>query len=525
MDSATLTALGVFDPTPHPSLMGIGSPHEGFSLSRLLDRTATPMGRDLFRRRLARPVADLGTLGTRLDTIEYLLRFPETTAAIHEALKETRDLGRLVLRCQRGQGHHEIQDFRYLLRALAATNHVARLVDSLPRVEGTGTGVRSAERGRDERSSVDEHDKHESGVGVGNLSSNSNPPHSGGDMTHGRLTPHTTIAPAPATTTVTTATTMTTTTTTQDGRGRNDGVIDDLPAVTLPPRARRPARPAVVDDVAHLANVPSLHACQSLISRLLDFSQSRTLSVQTGVSSTLDHLRGILAHVPHVLTSAVVREMARVPTFVRDTMPESFWHVEYMPKLGYAIAVRGGPVPVRVLAHLPDWTLLFDVVDPAGEPSFFYRANVTDDLNDRYGDVLAQIRDVESGVFVELAVALVGHLPVLSRATGRIAALDVAVGLVLSAQTLRLCRPRLVSRPILEAEGARHLLVEAAAPVGSFIPLTSQVRLGVGAAREAGEGTGGAGGKPIALINGPNASGKSVLVTSLALLVYMAHGT
>ena len=56
MDSATLTALGVFDPTPHPSLMGIGSPHEGFSLSRLLDRTATPMGRDLFRRRLARPV-------------------------------------------------------------------------------------------------------------------------------------------------------------------------------------------------------------------------------------------------------------------------------------------------------------------------------------------------------------------------------------------------------------------------------------------------------------------------------------
>jgi len=68
------------------------------SLLWALDRTRTPMGGRLLRRRLLQPLADLRAIEERLDRVEALVRSPQLRRRLHQLLGRIGDVERLVAR-------------------------------------------------------------------------------------------------------------------------------------------------------------------------------------------------------------------------------------------------------------------------------------------------------------------------------------------------------------------------------------------------------------------------------------------
>ncbi len=74
----------------------------GRTLLSVIDRTLTPMGARLCRRWLLEPLLDPEAIGERLDAVGNLVADPELAGAVRTALKEVRDLERLVGRTAAG---------------------------------------------------------------------------------------------------------------------------------------------------------------------------------------------------------------------------------------------------------------------------------------------------------------------------------------------------------------------------------------------------------------------------------------
>lgn len=86
MDSFTLRNLEIVQPA-HP---------QGKSLLQVIDRTLTPMGGRLLRRRLMLPLKLLNEANRRLSLIEFFLQNPELQQEIREMLRGISDLERLL---------------------------------------------------------------------------------------------------------------------------------------------------------------------------------------------------------------------------------------------------------------------------------------------------------------------------------------------------------------------------------------------------------------------------------------------
>ncbi len=78
-------------------------PGQGKSLLHLLDRTRTPMGARLLRRRLLRPLVQRSEISRRLDSVDELVSTPTTREQVRQVLGSIRDLERPTARLQVGR--------------------------------------------------------------------------------------------------------------------------------------------------------------------------------------------------------------------------------------------------------------------------------------------------------------------------------------------------------------------------------------------------------------------------------------
>ncbi|MCL7980902.1 MAG: DNA mismatch repair protein MutS [marine benthic group bacterium] len=76
---------------------------EGGTLVEVLDRTRTPMGRRLLRRRVLRPLVDRASIERRLDAVQELAEDRDRRADLRSALGDIRDLERLATRVALGR--------------------------------------------------------------------------------------------------------------------------------------------------------------------------------------------------------------------------------------------------------------------------------------------------------------------------------------------------------------------------------------------------------------------------------------
>ena len=102
----------------------------GPSLAQLLDRTRTPMGARLLRRRLQEPLTEPGPIGARLEGVAALVADRPRREELRRRLGSVRDLERLVGRAV--QGLATPRDLGAIREACAALPAVARLLEDLP---------------------------------------------------------------------------------------------------------------------------------------------------------------------------------------------------------------------------------------------------------------------------------------------------------------------------------------------------------------------------------------------------------
>jgi len=135
---------------------------------------------------------------------------------------------------------------------------------------------------------------------------------------------------------------------------------------------------------------------------------------------------------------------------------------------------------------------------------------ITDELKQYESDVLSaesRANELEYQLFTELRDAVTAHIPRLQQAAAALAVTDVLAGWAELSLHEPFCQPEFVDEPMLEIEAGRHPVV---APVlgANFVPNDTAMA---------------AGGDALALITGPNMSGKSTYIRQVALLTLLAH--
>jgi DNA mismatch repair protein MSH5 len=170
------------------------------------------------------------------------------------------------------------------------------------------------------------------------------------------------------------------------------------------------------------------------------------------------------------------------------------------PEYGYSHVVE--PLPQE--AQLPLGTAFRFVFQQAGV--HYFKHSIVEELDGSVGDIKSDIADRQRTLLIQLEDALLDAECTLQQLSTSLSTLDALISLGTLAVEQRLVAPEIVEQPgAILIKAGRHLLQELT--VDNFVPndtfLTAE--------------------KNVALISGPNTSGKSVYLKQVALIVYLAH--
>lgn len=120
----------------HLELVSSSSDDDSASLLYVLDRTRTPGGARLLRRRLLAPLMDVETIRRRLEQVDVLVKNGQIRTGLERALGDVGDLERLAVRAS--QGEASPKDLGRIRRGLEAVATCLRHVSGLPDAESRG---------------------------------------------------------------------------------------------------------------------------------------------------------------------------------------------------------------------------------------------------------------------------------------------------------------------------------------------------------------------------------------------------
>ena len=214
--------------------------------------------------------------------------------------------------------------------------------------------------------------------------------------------------------------------------------------------------------------------------------------VREGFSEELDSLRSLLRNGKTFLAEMEQRERAR--TGIRSL------RVGYNKVFGYFIEVTKPNLHLVPTDYTRKQTL-------AAAERF-----VTLELKEHESLVLnaqERIAELEAGIFRQVCAEIGRAREEILAAAATLAHLDAAASLAQAAARWNYARPTVVDEPVLDIRGGRHPVLERLIEDAEFV--ANDLELG------------GAGAPEIALITGPNMSGKSTYLRQAALIVIMAQ--
>ncbi|MBV8857014.1 MAG: DNA mismatch repair protein MutS [Acidobacteria bacterium] len=214
--------------------------------------------------------------------------------------------------------------------------------------------------------------------------------------------------------------------------------------------------------------------------------------IREGFSEELDSLRSLLRNGKTFLAEMEQRERAR--TGIKSL------RVGYNKVFGYFIEVTKPNLHLVPAGYTRKQTL-------AASERF-----VTLELKEHESLVLnaqERITELEAGIFRQVCAEIGRAREEILSAASTLAHLDAVASLAQSAARWNYVRPTVVDKAILRIQGGRHPVLERLVEEGTFV--ANDLELGGGGAPE------------IALITGPNMSGKSTFLRQAALVVIMAQ--
>ncbi|XP_060085682.1 mutS protein homolog 5-like [Ylistrum balloti] len=242
-----------------------------------------------------------------------------------------------------------------------------------------------------------------------------------------------------------------------------------------------------------------LHRIATLISKIVDFEESNSQGrfvVKCGVDSELDERKRTYNGLPDFMTKVAKEELKRLSDEITEC------NVIYLPQLGYLLAI---PKMDRMQTEA-------DFVIPGLEFMFLsnsmlhYKSASTRELDRLLGDTQCEITDQENSIMHKLQNTILEHSRVLVDVMDLCAELDCLTTLAQCARDYSYVRPTLVGEAVIDIKGGRHPLQELCC--SPFVPndILSDERNG-----------------KIKILTGPNASGKSVYLRQVGMIVYLAH--
>ncbi|HEX8560935.1 MAG TPA: DNA mismatch repair protein MutS [Pyrinomonadaceae bacterium] len=213
--------------------------------------------------------------------------------------------------------------------------------------------------------------------------------------------------------------------------------------------------------------------------------------IREGYSEELDSLRALLRNGRTFLAEMEQRERAR--TGIKSL------RVGYNKVFGYFIEVTKPNLHLVPAGYTRKQTL-------AAAERF-----VTLELKEHESLVLnaqERIGELEAGLFRHVCAEIGKSRDQLLSAAATLAHMDAVASLAQAAARWDYARPSVVDEPVLSVRGGRHPVLERLTEEGQFVP--NDLELGGGAPE-------------IALITGPNMSGKSTFLRQAALIVIMAQ--
>ncbi|XP_048763209.2 mutS protein homolog 5-like [Ostrea edulis] len=242
-----------------------------------------------------------------------------------------------------------------------------------------------------------------------------------------------------------------------------------------------------------------LHRIANLINKIVDFDESKVVGrfvVKPNVDAELDDKKRTYNGLPDFMTKLAAEELERLSDDIQEC------NVIYLPQLGYLLAIpRLDYMQIETDFEIPGLEFVF-----LSNNMLHYKSARTRELDALLGDTQCEITDQETAIMHRLQNAILESFRTLTEVQDLCAELDCILSLAASAKEFNYVKPAVVNEDVINIKGGRHPIQEVCC--SPFVPndtLSDQ-----------------AGGK-MKVLTGPNASGKSVYLKQVALIVYMAH--
>ncbi|TPX38060.1 hypothetical protein SmJEL517_g00294 [Synchytrium microbalum] len=285
----------------------------------------------------------------------------------------------------------------------------------------------------------------------------------------------------------------------------------------------------VFERVGEAINESDLKESGRFVTNVIDFDESPGeghVSVKQGIDEALDEMKRTYAGMGHLLTQAVVRVAATIPTEFATSL-----NVVYFPQLGFLTTI-----PKRPEMQQPDDFLIEGLeFQFSTANTVFYKSEEMFGLDETLGDVHSNIVgrkvidknrlailliaavsavDRENEIIQQLQESALGFSEAMLRASSALAELDwqglsfALIAMSDAARRYNYKRPTMTEENRLDIVRGRHPLQELC--VDAFVPNSTHLC-------SPGQGT------RCVLLTGANFSGKSIHLKQIALITYMAH--
>ncbi|KAL3985011.1 MutS domain V family protein [Acanthocheilonema viteae] len=256
---------------------------------------------------------------------------------------------------------------------------------------------------------------------------------------------------------------------------------------------KREIKLALFDD--EMTNVcKDITRITAVIFEVINFSESfmeNRFVVNANVDGNLDQLKKLYASLPETLT-----HIARMEATVLN-VPSS---VCYIPMFGYLLVVpKNTAFPPSVQNEIE---LLYET-----ENAIHVKNERMRQLDREIGDIKMEIIDIETNAMLKLKQFICRYDKAIREAAYICATLDCIISLALTAREYEWYCPRYVDESVIDVDDGRHAIMELLS-TSKFVP--NPIR------------SGGAQTK-MKILMGPNASGKSIYLKQIGIIVFLAH--
>ncbi|KAK4560402.1 hypothetical protein LTR86_005598 [Recurvomyces mirabilis] len=272
-----------------------------------------------------------------------------------------------------------------------------------------------------------------------------------------------------------------------------------------------------------------------LINDVVDIEASKLEGhtvVRPNIDEELDEAKRTYDGIEDLLSKVASHVAGHVPAVL-----DSKVNVIFFPQIGFLISIRLEGVTGRgVWEGTKDdpWEKMF----ATEENAYYKNANMTE-MDEHFGDIYGRIRDKEIEIIQQLGERVLEYEDLLNTASDMCGELDALVALAKGAQMHNLARPIMTEENIIKIKAGRHPLQEQTVP--SYVANDTFLVGGSGSepyqeqvqdvmiqeqghvASTPAASRAIASGPSMAILTGPNYSGKSVYLKQVAIIVYMAH--